>query len=160
MNFGRVLFISILLVWIAGGCQQVVAPALSIGTAQPDFLFVVLCGLAPLTSRRVGTVLGFATGVVQGALVGANFVGYAVSRTLSGFLLGWASDIDIEYNVVATAFTCLVGTILVRLVFMFVAPPTAIAPFLLATIGTAVYNGVLAIPLHFVVVRLVPERDR
>jgi rod shape-determining protein MreD len=160
MTFGRVLLVCVVLVWMAGGCQQVVSPALSIGSAQPDFLFIVLCGLAPLTSRKAGTVLGFVTGVILGALVGANFVGYAVSRTLAGFFLGWAGTIDVEFNAVAAAVACVLSTILVRLVFMFVAPPTAIAPFLLATMGTAIYNGVLAIPLHLLVTRLVPERER
>jgi cell shape-determining protein MreD len=160
MSAARAILVVVLCLWVAGGCQQALASLMSIGTAQPDFLLVILCVLAPLTGRRAGTVMGFATGVIHGAIAGANFTAYAITRTIGGFFLGWAASADVEVNFVVAGILCALTTVGIQLLFLFIAPPTDIVPFLLTTLGTATYNGLLAMPIHFALARLMPEKIR
>jgi hypothetical protein len=45
-------------------------------------------------------------------------------------------------------------TIVAQLILMFFAPPPGIASFLGATIGSAMVNGVLAVPVHALLRRI------
>ena len=134
--------------WAAGGCQRSAAPYLAIGGVSPDFLLIVVGCVSLFGSRRSGTFIGFVAGVLQGALAGANLAAYAVSRTVAGFVAGWFTSLEFEAGAIVASFVVVATTLLAQLLLMFIAPPGQLAPFLLATIGSAVYNGVLAMPLY------------
>jgi rod shape-determining protein MreD len=104
--------------------------------------------LALFTNRRGAGIVGFFAGVLQGAMAGANLGAYAISRTLAGFLTGWFNGLDFDGSPTVAALCTVIVTALAQVVFMFVAPTPDIGRFLLATMGMAVYNGVLAIPLY------------
>lgn len=155
----KVFFAALVLLWLAGGCQQAMAPHLALGPVMPDFPLIVVGTLGLFSSRRGGTLLGFFAGLVHGGVIGANLASYTLSRTVAGFLVGWFNDLEFETNpimaFIATAFL----TITANLIHMFGAPPSAIMPYLAATIGVAVVNGVLAMPLYLVLrAMLAPDR--
>jgi LytS/YehU family sensor histidine kinase len=145
--------------WVAGALQQALAPALAIGGAEPGFLLILLATTGLFTHRAGGAFIGFLVGVVHGALSGANLASYALSRTVTGFFVGWFAGFEWEANVLVAFVSGLIATLLSQLILMFVAPPPNLGAFLLATIGAAVYNGVLAMPVFAILRRiLAPSR--
>jgi rod shape-determining protein MreD len=140
--------------WLAGGFQTAIAPRLAIGTVMPDFLLVALGSLALLGTRRSGAVTGFAAGVLQGAIAGANMAQYVLSRTIAGFFTGWLTAWEFEATIVVAFFSVAFATLTSQLLLLFMAPPPRILGFLLATIGSAIYNGVLAMPLFALLKRI------
>ena len=137
--------------WIAGGLQESLAWRVNILGASFDLVLVAISILGLATDRRSGSIIGFVGGLIQGALVGANLGAYAITRTITGFACGSVSSLEFERNPVVAGLVCAAMTVLAQICLMFIAPPSAIAPFLLATIGTAMVNGVLAMPCHAVV---------
>ena len=73
---------------------------------------------------------------------------FAATRAIVGFLIGWLNSLEFEGNVVVALVVTAASTVFTQVAFLFMNPRGAILPFLLATIGSAMYNGVLAIPLY------------
>ena len=162
MKGAKGVFLTVVGLWLAGGCQQSVSHRLAIAGIPPDFLLVVLGCLSICGTRRSGAVTGFFAGLIQGAISGANFAQYGLSRIVAGFLTGWLNALELEANAIV-AFLAVVGTTLIsQLLLMFLAPPSAsrIFSFLLATMGSAVYNGVLAIPFFVLLKRILDPPTR
>ncbi len=154
MNGWRVVLFAGLTIWVCAALQQAVAQRLSILGAEPDFLLVALGSFAMVCERPAATFIGFCCGAVYGAIGFANITHYVISRTAAGFSAGWFKQFHLESNVLVMALTVAIITLFARLVLMFLAPPPLITPFLAATIRTAVYNGVLAVPMCLLVKRL------
>jgi cell shape-determining protein MreD len=150
----RLFLVAVVCLWLAGGCQEGLAPRLSLGGASPDFLLIVVAVLGLHCGRRSGAALGFSAGMIEGALAGANLSSYAVTRTIAGFACAYVSSLEFELSVAVAGIVAAMVTILAQISLMFVSPPSAILPFVLATIGSAVVNGVLAMPLHMLIKRL------
>ena len=140
--------------WVAGGFQEALAPRLSVAGATPDFFLVVIGVLGILCSRRGGAYLGFAAGLLEGALAGANLGPYVISRTVVAFACASIAGLEFESNKLVAASVTAISTIAAQVILMFLSPPGGIVHFLFATIGAAVANAVLAIPLHTLVKRL------
>ena len=148
MKGPKLWFFAFILLWLAGGCQQSVANQFAIAGAAPDYLLVVIVTLSLVVNRRAGGVIGFLGGVIQGAIAGGHMATYAITRTILGFLIGWLTGLEFEGNI-AVAFVVTAGaTCIAQVSFLLMSPRGAILPFLLATIGSAMYNGVLAMPLY------------
>lgn len=147
--------VAIVCLWLAGGCQMAVAPHVTIFGVPPDFLLIVLGCLSLFGSRRSGSAVGFGAGLVQGAISGANLWQYVVSRAITGFVTGWFGVLEFEANALVAFFAVAGGTLVAQILLMFTAPPPQLARFLLATIGSAVVNGVLAMPVFSVLKRVV-----
>jgi len=148
------LVVSAIVMWLAAAMQQAWAARFSLGAVSPDYLLVAMGCLTLRMDRRAGTILGFTAGLLEGAIAGANLGAYAVSRTVGGFLAGWITTVEFDSSPIVAFITVAVTTLIAQLLFMFGAPPPQIAPFLLATIGSAMYNGVLAVPLFWVLKRV------
>ncbi|CAN5679680.1 hypothetical protein BH11ARM2_BH11ARM2_21160 [soil metagenome] len=155
----RKALVAAIALWMAGGCQATLSPRLGIEGASPDFLLIVLAVLAPWLPRKGAILLGFFAGILHGAVAGANLTAYALSRTIAGFLLGSLGALEMELSVALSMILAALVTMLAGIVSLFLAPPPAIGSFLLATIGSAIYNGVLAAPAHFVLGRLAFPRE-
>jgi len=139
---------AIVLLWIAGGSQESLAYQLSIASATPDYLLVVVTVLSLFGNRRSGAIVGFIGGLLSGAIAGGHMAAYTVTRTLIGFLIGWLNGLEFEGNFAVAFVVTSSATLCVQLTFFFMNPRGAILPALLATIGSAMYNGVLAMPLY------------
>ncbi len=160
MRMSRYPFVAIICLWMAGGCQQTLAPKMAIFNAVPDFLIVSVACLGLLSARYAASLVGFFAGLIHGCLAGANLAAYAISRTLAGFLTGWFNSFELEANVLVALATAFVSTIVAQLLLMFIAPPQEIGVFLLATVGSAVYNGVIAMPVYALLKRIVDPPQR
>ena len=140
--------IAILTLWIAGGLQQAVAFQVSAGGVAPDFLLVAIVSLSLFSLRRNGSVVGFIGGALHGAIAGGHMAAYVITRTLVGLCVGWVTGMEFEGNTAVAAIVTAAATLASQLTFLLMNPHGAILSALLATIGSAVYNGVLAIPLY------------
>ncbi len=146
--------IAAVLLWMAGACQLGLAYQISLGGAAPDFWLVVLVTLSLFATRRGGATIGFVAGLILGAIAGGHMAAYSITRTVLGFLVGWVAALEFEGNAVVAAIVVASATVCAQLTFLLLAPRGAIVTFLLATIGSAMYNGVLAIPLYALLKRV------
>jgi rod shape-determining protein MreD len=156
----RLILACVVCVYLAGGCQEALAPKVSAGGVGPEFFLIVLAGLGVYCNKRGGAYLGFVAGLLQGALAGADLASFVVTRTLAGFLCAWVAGLEFEATPLLAAAVTALTTIFAQVAFMFISPPGAIVRFLFATIGCAVVNGVLAVPFHFLVKRLSDPYNR
>jgi cell shape-determining protein MreD len=113
--------------------------------ARPDLLAVVVYVAALRLRPRGGVALGFLAGAVSGALAGANMAHWIVSRVLAGFVLGWVGRSRVALSPPVVGAATAAATLGSQLAFMLLAAPPDIGGFLKATIGAAIYNGVLAV---------------
>lgn len=141
-------FWSLLLLWLAGVLQQSLSQRMAIFGVPPDFLLVAMGAMALLTHRTKATSFGFLAGLIQGALSGANMAHYIVSRSVSAFAMATVSRSGLQIGLLLAGVLCAGMTVLAQFLLLFLAPPRDILSFIGATIGTAVYNGVLAMPLY------------
>lgn len=141
-------FLIVFGLWLAGGLQQVVAARLSIAGAHPDFLLVLLAAGSLFMNRSRAAVLGFFCGLIQGSLAGANLTHYVLSRTIGGFMASWFQNARLEPNLAVAFGTGFFTTLAAQILLMFLAPPRDLVPYLGATIGSAVYNGILVLPVY------------
>jgi hypothetical protein len=140
--------------WICAGMQQALAPRLGFGEVQPDFILATIAPLALLLPRPWATLVGFAGGALHGLLAGANLASYAISRTVSGFVVASFGVDPGTATPTAALFATVGATVVAGLLHMFIAPPPAIGAFLTATIAGAIYNGVVAVPLYLALRKL------
>lgn len=115
---------------------------------HPDALLACAIALGMCLSRPGGAAVGFVAGVLTGALVGANLSHYVMSFTFAGFVAAWTRSLRIESTAWAVAITVAGCSLVAGLMFLLTAAPRGIAEYLGDTIVSALYNGVLAIPLY------------
>lgn len=150
----RGVLVCIVTLWIGAVFQQAVAPRMSIFGAQPDFLLTILSVLCMYASRIGGGTIGFLAGLFAGAITGANMSQFIFSRTITGFCVAWARSFGLDANSLSAAVNAVIVTVFAQLVLMFFAPPTGIVSFIGATIASAMVNGVLAVPVHALLRRI------
>ncbi|MBN9500225.1 MAG: hypothetical protein BGO01_19580 [Armatimonadetes bacterium 55-13] len=143
-----------LLIWLGAALQQAVAHRLGILGFSPDFLLTFVACLCLYASRVGGAVIGFFAGLAAGATIGANLTQYVFSRSLTGFLDAWSRNFGFDANFVVAAVNAALVTIIAQMILMFFAPPSGITAFVGATIGSAMYNGVLAVPVYALLRRI------
>ncbi|HVL39275.1 MAG TPA: hypothetical protein VM328_07775 [Fimbriimonadaceae bacterium] len=160
MRTVRLVFVGGILLWFLGACQQTLPHRLSIFGARPDFLLILATTLSLLTSRAGGGIVGFFSGLAHGAIAGANLTHYVISRALSSFAVSWVRALSSEPSALGVALYALFHTLAAQLLLMFLIAPQNLAQFLGDTMGTALYNGVLAIPLYALLKRVVGKRER
>jgi len=148
MNRTSLIVTSVVGLWIAIVLQQSVAVKLAIFGARPDFLLLFVVPLSLMTSRAGGATLGFFAGLLHGAATGAFMAQYVASRAVAGFMGSWSRGIGMHVNWGVASVTTIILTVVARLIFMFLAAPPGVLRFLGDTIGSAMYNGVLAIPVY------------
>lgn len=143
------------LLWVAAILQQSLAQRMAIFGCEPNFLLAVLAALSLVSRPAVGGWIGFAAGLTQGALAGANLTHYVISRTIAGFLTSLGSLLDIRLAVGVAGLVCAASTLVAQVAFMFLAPPPggSLFSYLATSFGTAVYDALLAMPLYALVRR-------
>ncbi len=143
-----------LVLWICAVLQFGLARYLAVFGAEPDFLMVAVVTISLCLPRAPGAATGFVAGVIQGALVGASLAHYAISRIIAGFVSAWSRGLRFELTAAAVGLTAVSVTIFSGLIFLFTAAPPGIVGYMGDTIGTAMYNGVLAMPLYALLKRV------
>lgn len=144
--------------WLAAVLDQALGGRMAIAGVRPDLMLAALGPLALLSRPAGGAALGFASGILQGALAGANLAHCVASRVAAGWLISGTGGLGIRPGAMLAFASGATGTIVARLCLMLLAPPPSLLPYLGATIGVAAYNGVLAIPVDAVLRRLYRPR--
>ncbi|MBS1704789.1 MAG: rod shape-determining protein MreD [Armatimonadetes bacterium] len=139
---------AVVLIVIGPVLQHGLAPYLALFGVRPDFLIVFTAMLALFLRPSSGAATGFFFGLAQGTLAGANLSQYVLTRALTGFACSFVRNSQIELGAPAAGLVAAAATAISQFLLMLVAPPPAIGPFIQATIGTAIYNGVIAMPLY------------
>lgn len=154
MSRRRFFLVAIVALWIAAVLQTAVVPHISFLGFSPDLYLVMVGCLSVFSGRAEGALVGFLAGLLQGGLHVMRLAHYIVSRTLTGFLVAWSMKLEIELRPLIVAVIVVLATILAKLLWMFLAAPPGIGAFLADTIRTAVYNGVLAVPVYALLKRI------
>lgn len=123
------------------------APYLAVGGASPDFLLLLVGAYAAVAPPPAATWMGFGCGLVYGALSGANLTSYVLSRTLAAYLGSSLRRLHLEFSLFLSVLLAVGVVASARVILMFLAPPPSIPEYLRDTMGTAFYNGVLALPV-------------
>lgn len=153
MKGGRGFIVALVALWLGAVLQQSLG-RYGILNARPDYILVMLSCICLYSSRSGGALAGFAAGLLSGAITGANLTQYIFSRTVTGFVDAWARNLGLDPNAVTAALNSFFMTVVAQLILMFFAPPPGIASFLGATIGSAMVNGVLAVPVNALLRRI------
>lgn len=133
---------------VAATLQQALTPRISLLGAQPDFIVLTLSLVSMHVGRVPSLFCGFYFGLLQGALPTANLAHYILSRTLTAYAVAASNQLRLFPSAALVFATVALSTALSQTVWMFIAAPGNIGAFLGDTIGTAVVNGVLAMPLN------------
>jgi rod shape-determining protein MreD len=147
----RLILVAGVLLWLAGGCQQSAAVPVSLGSFAPNYLLLVMAVLAPYMSTFGSATVGLFAGIVQGGLAGANLTAYSVSRIFAGLAVGKLHQAELAQSPFVAALSAAVTVVVAQAVLLFLAPTVNVGAFVLATMGTAIYNGVLAVPLDWAI---------
>ena len=145
--------------YVAALLQSGASYRMDVFGARPDFL--LLCGMVlPLVFRpKQGAIIGFFAGVLHGWVTGVSLTVYALVRMVFGYGIsrigksGYAIDLKVAWAIVT------VGSLLSQLIILLLAPPADKGAYIRATIGTALYNGVLALPFFLIARRVFEPQD-
>lgn len=141
-------------IWIGAVLQVCLPTRISIMGAQPDFILLFVSAISLLVTPRLGMFTGFVGGLLQSATLGVNMWQFILTRMLDGYVSSRIGESDLEIGVVLGAIIIAVSTLATRLFYVFVAPPPSIGAYIGATIGCALYNFVVALPI-FALFRLI-----
>lgn len=131
-------------IWFGAVWQQSAAGELLLLGCKPDLVLVVVVLAALRTRPAWAASTGFLAGLMQGGPAGANLTAYCFTRTTVAFACSFVGRSGLSLNPFSVAGLCAVATIVAQLVLLFLAPPPDIGRFLGATMGSAIYNGVVA----------------
>lgn len=148
---------------LAAIAQGVYADAMHLRNAKPDFLTAtaVLCAL--FCDVNGGAAVGFFAGLLHASMAGPPHGGFGsliVSLTLICMLIGWLDERLFRDNFLIAIVLVALGTPLAEGLFFVFAPQPHISHWARALGLTTLYNSVLALPLYFLIRRLIGEHRR
>ncbi|MEQ1934634.1 MAG: hypothetical protein ABL962_12290 [Fimbriimonadaceae bacterium] len=153
-----VLFIVI--VWLMGVLDFGLAPHMPVFGVRPDFLLIATVVFSQILSRPGSAAIGFLSGLIKGAIIGANLTHYVFSRAVTAFFGSWFRSSQRGQSTLQIMVTVFIATIFCNVIFLFTAAPHNVGRFLADTIIAAVYNGVLAAPLYALLSRFLGLNNR
>ncbi len=140
--------VACLLLYLAAAVQMADPTRVSLSTARPDLIAVVGLSWALVVAPVWGTVIGFVMGMLAAASPGMHAFALTFAGVVVGTLAPLSRNYGLEIPIPVGMLLVAVGTLLMRLIAMFLAGPPDLADYIGATILTAVYNGVLAGPAY------------
>lgn len=157
MTVARVV-VGLVAVWLAVMWHSSVTGQKLFLGQKPDLVLIAVCLVGIRSRPALGAGYGFLAGALQGGAAGADLTALAATRTLLGFGSSWVARSGLQFSPLVVGVVVAIGTLLAQGLFLIVAPPSDIGAFLGATLGTAIYNGVLASLLDAVLKRTLDPR--
>jgi rod shape-determining protein MreD len=118
---------------------------LTIFGARPNLCLATMYSAALLTNSTQAALMGFVTGMLEGAY-GAGALGtFITSRTLTGWMAGCLENFVFRDSPVVACLVAFGGTLLAYILAYMFNPQGSF--HLVATVAGAAYTGVLAIPV-------------
>jgi len=131
---------------------------LTIGRATPNLALVFLVVACLFVDGNGGVLLGFMVGMLQASY--AEYVGSTIfTRTLVGYIVGSLEARLFRDNAIIAVATVLLGTVFVESVFFVCAPQRHPMAWFIGAGYESLYNGLLAIPVYFIVRRAARGRE-
>lgn len=137
--------------WIGVAFDHALSNRWTILGAHPDLLLVFVGVIGLYLPMRGSLVYGFLAGAVFGGVGGGGLGSFSASRLLGSLVPSLANSIDLDRNLLAAVLSAVVTTLVSQVFLLFLDPPASILTFVGATIRTALYDGVLAIPVFYAV---------
>lgn len=137
--------------------QCVYADALRIFGATPDFLLTTALVGSLFCDANGGAALGFFAGLFHASLASppnGGFGSLIVSRTLTCLLVGWLEERIFRDSVALAVVLAACGTLLAEGLFYVFAPQPNVLHWARSVGLTTLYNSLLALPLHYLLRRL------
>lgn len=152
-----IIWLSVIIVTII--IQSTWLPLVAIHGIYPDALLVIVVSYALLSGKEKGVGMGFFAGLLQDLASGSIFGTITLSKLATGYIFGLAErkvfKEHILLPVAATAVaTVLNSLIMFMLLFMLGIKVDIISVAMNNILPLALYNLMIAIPIHHVVYRL------
>jgi cell shape-determining protein MreD len=154
MSNARLYWVSAFLIYLTGAFNQGFSAKTATVGLFPDALFVMLCILSVMGQMRFALTIGFAAGIIQGAITGNLMWQFVLTRLLIGFLGGFLIESRFQRNYAVVGLATFLFTIICGVMMMIIGSQGSITEALKDTIIAAVYNGVLALLVYIPVERL------
>ncbi|MCH7945449.1 MAG: hypothetical protein IIC73_05460 [Armatimonadetes bacterium] len=144
--------------WLAAVLEHSVTQRFLAEGGRPDLLLALALSVSVMFQPRYAALLGFLAGLLQGGMASADLAHFTIAYTMVGFAAGWVSKLKLDVRPWFVALVVLGGTLVAGLLMMIPAPPPEFWPRLRDTILSAMYNGVLAIPIYVLIRRSLVQK--
>jgi len=139
--------------------QSTLLPLVAIKGIYPDILLIMVVSYALLSGKEKGVGMGFFVGLLQDLAFGSVFGSYTLSKLATGYFFGLAERKVFKEHIILPVAAVAVGTVLnglvLAVVLLLIGHKTDIfAVFINSILPQALYNLLIAIPIHHFVYRL------
>lgn len=145
--------------WVASVLQVGAAAHMELFGARPDFLLLVALTWPLVLPPIEGCGVGFLSGALHGWVSGVSLTLNAAVRATAGYVGALVGRSGLEIDAKVVGLLVAAGTLVTQTLVFFAAPPSDRLGFVRATIGTALYNGVLAYPVFWGIRRFTGPKD-
>ncbi len=148
--------IYLVLLVVASGIQQALLSRtnpLHLG-GQPDLIAVVVIAVALARGDSEGAIMGFAGGFLRGSIEATSLGTYLLTWTSAGFGAGFLQRYVFVKRTTVGALVIAVATLFMGLAFFILSPPHPPSPYLHTLLPSALWNGLLAIPVMPIVLAI------
>lgn len=146
----------LILVVAAAVAQGVWAHPLRVGLATPDFPLLILACIALLTNPNTAAWAGFLTGLLHASMLEQTVGSLVISRTLAATAVAYLPMLLSKRHAFSIVPAVIAQTLLAQGMLYLAAPTLSGGAFWQGTLGSMVYNIGLAIPVYWLVQRVVP----
>ncbi|HWP31041.1 MAG TPA: hypothetical protein VNK96_04855 [Fimbriimonadales bacterium] len=133
---------------VAAGMQGALSERITIGWGKPDFLLVSAVILSIHRSTEGSAVTGFFAGLFHSALINDRLAALTISRMLACVISERLYAGFLGTGGVTAVIVSVIATFVAGLIYLFIGVPQNIWSYFADTIGSAIYNGAVAIPIY------------
>jgi len=148
-----------IVLWVGAILQVALPGRMQAMQAQPDFILIASASLGLLLWPTQAMVTGFFGGLLHGLLAGANLTQYVVSRMIGTYASSRAHELGFEMGPVFGGIVVALSSGVTDIAYLFFAPPASIPAYLQTSLASALYNGLLAVPVVASLQRILQSDD-
>jgi rod shape-determining protein MreD len=156
MTPGRQAFIVAIFLIFATVLQGIVAHAIMIKGAEPDFTLIVLACGATLIGGNYSVALAVWAGLLDASMLAQYIGSYLASRTLAGAFAGGLKSSVIRDSLVVPPLIVFLTTAVAHLIFAAMVPHAWLHrahQWSHEVLGQIIYNTILSYPVYFLLRR-------
>jgi rod shape-determining protein MreD len=147
----RRFILPIIVLFAAAGIQGNIPSWMTVAGAKPDFILIALIASALTLDPPSGAVLGFAAGLIHGAVVGESLGSFIASRTIIGFLAGMVTIRLFSENPLVPVLAAGGLTFIGEGLFMLANPKSDLAGSIISILITSLFNAVLTLAAFWLI---------
>lgn len=152
-----IIWLSVIIVTII--IQSTLLPLFAIQGIYPDMLLVIVVSYALLSGKEKGVGMGFFAGLLHDLASGSIFGTITLSKLATGYIFGLAERKVFKEHVLLPMVATVIATVLNSLImfmllFMFGIKVDIVSVAMNNVLPLALYNLIIAIPVHHIVFRL------